>query len=193
MSYHTPIFAGLKALTLETPLQATLLRRHLRVQPAQRARRRLRGTNDWLASWANRPCGPSTVAICAGRRLHVQRDGDNRHVWFTGEMEHVSPYHQLAIHLCASGTKWLRRSHVIRGHTNTARGRLPVLRDKLHAPDAEGIISHPLHNDTSQMIDLETEPLTGGFLINMLVLSIDQGIRGRMKSPEIQSYTPGLP
>ncbi|KAJ7434418.1 hypothetical protein FB451DRAFT_951904, partial [Mycena latifolia] len=41
--------------------------------------------------------------------------------------------------------------------------------------------------DTSETIDLEMEPLNGGFLINTLVLSISPSIRGTMRSPEIKS------
>jgi len=44
--------------------------------------------------------------------------------------------------------------------------------------------------DTTAKIDLENAPLNGGFLLKTLVLSIDPYMRGRMRSPEIKSYTP---
>jgi len=43
--------------------------------------------------------------------------------------------------------------------------------------------------DTTAKIDLENAPLNGGFLLKTLVLSIDPYMRGRMRSPEIKSYT----
>ncbi|KAJ7478348.1 hypothetical protein FB451DRAFT_1351020 [Mycena latifolia] len=43
--------------------------------------------------------------------------------------------------------------------------------------------------DTSQTIDLESAPLNGGFLIKTLVLSVDPYMRGRMRSPEKESYS----
>ncbi|KAJ7464191.1 alcohol dehydrogenase [Mycena latifolia] len=46
--------------------------------------------------------------------------------------------------------------------------------------------------DASQTINPETEPLNGGFLIKTLVISIDPGIRGRMRSPAIKSYAPAF-
>ncbi|KAI0709915.1 NAD(P)-binding protein [Earliella scabrosa] len=42
--------------------------------------------------------------------------------------------------------------------------------------------------DESQTIDLDTVPLEGGFLLKVLVLSIDPYLRGRMRSPEKKSY-----
>ncbi|KAJ6574378.1 alcohol dehydrogenase [Mycena capillaripes] len=42
--------------------------------------------------------------------------------------------------------------------------------------------------DTSQKIDLETVPLSGGFLVKTLVLSIDPYMRGRMRAAEVKSY-----
>ncbi|KAJ7609806.1 hypothetical protein FB45DRAFT_1066400 [Roridomyces roridus] len=42
--------------------------------------------------------------------------------------------------------------------------------------------------DSSQSIDLESHPLNGGFLIKTLVLSIDPGMRTRMRSTEEKSY-----
>ncbi|KAJ3755467.1 NAD(P)-binding protein [Lentinula raphanica] len=45
--------------------------------------------------------------------------------------------------------------------------------------------------DTSQTIDLETEPLNeGSVLVKTLVLSVDPYLRGKMRAPEKESYTP---
>lgn len=44
--------------------------------------------------------------------------------------------------------------------------------------------------DTSQSIDLEHVPLNGGILIQTLVLSADPYMRGRMRAPEVKSYSP---
>ncbi|PIL32414.1 hypothetical protein GSI_05660 [Ganoderma sinense ZZ0214-1] len=44
--------------------------------------------------------------------------------------------------------------------------------------------------DESQTIDLHTVPLNGGFLVKVLVLSIDPYIRSKMRDPSIDSYTP---
>ncbi|KAJ7318173.1 hypothetical protein DFH08DRAFT_971639 [Mycena albidolilacea] len=44
--------------------------------------------------------------------------------------------------------------------------------------------------DTSQTIDLETEPLNGGFLVKTLVLSLDPFLRMRMRDPSVKSYLP---
>ncbi|KAJ7692566.1 hypothetical protein B0H17DRAFT_982095 [Mycena rosella] len=46
--------------------------------------------------------------------------------------------------------------------------------------------------DTTQTIDLETVPLNGGFLLKLLVLSIDPYFRGRMRAPEKKSYAAGF-
>ncbi|KAJ7448743.1 hypothetical protein FB451DRAFT_1532364 [Mycena latifolia] len=84
-----------------------------------------------LFGWGTRPCGPSTIAICAGYGGSMASAMGQ---WFTGEMEH----HEV---LAAPAA----RSHC--GHTNTERGYLPLLRDKLRAlddPDAEVVISLPL-------------------------------------------------
>lgn len=43
--------------------------------------------------------------------------------------------------------------------------------------------------DESQTIDLENVDLKGGFLLKVLVLSIDPYLRGRMRSAEIKSYS----
>ncbi|KZT03633.1 NAD(P)-binding protein [Laetiporus sulphureus 93-53] len=47
--------------------------------------------------------------------------------------------------------------------------------------------------DQSQTIDLDNEPLEGGFLVKILVLSIDPYMRGRMRDPSIESYSPAYP
>ncbi|KAK2463773.1 hypothetical protein APHAL10511_004211 [Amanita phalloides] len=46
--------------------------------------------------------------------------------------------------------------------------------------------------DTSQVIDLATVPLHGGFLLKTLVLSIDPYLRGRMRDENIKSYMPAF-
>jgi len=43
--------------------------------------------------------------------------------------------------------------------------------------------------DTSQTIDPDTVLLDGGFLVKVLVLSIDPYMRGRMRDPSIKSYS----
>ena len=42
--------------------------------------------------------------------------------------------------------------------------------------------------DASAEIDLDTIPLNGGFLVKVLVLSIDPYMRGRMRDASIKSY-----
>ncbi|KAJ7628587.1 hypothetical protein FB45DRAFT_41089 [Roridomyces roridus] len=44
--------------------------------------------------------------------------------------------------------------------------------------------------DSSQTIDLENHPLNGGFLVKTLILSIDPGMRTRMRKPEEKGYVP---
>ncbi|KAJ7105692.1 hypothetical protein C8R44DRAFT_806668 [Mycena epipterygia] len=44
--------------------------------------------------------------------------------------------------------------------------------------------------DTSLTIDPESVPLDGGFLVKTLVLSVDPYFRGKMRSPEKESYAP---
>ncbi|PBK87212.1 NAD(P)-binding protein [Armillaria gallica] len=44
--------------------------------------------------------------------------------------------------------------------------------------------------DTTQTIDLENVPLNGGILIKTLVLSVDPYLRGKMRDPSIESYSP---
>ncbi len=44
--------------------------------------------------------------------------------------------------------------------------------------------------DTTQTIDLENVPLEGGFLVKTLEISIDPYLRGRMRAPEVKSYSP---
>ncbi|KZT65250.1 alcohol dehydrogenase [Daedalea quercina L-15889] len=47
--------------------------------------------------------------------------------------------------------------------------------------------------DGHQTIDPDTVPLNGGFLVKILVLSIDPYMRGRMRDPSIASYEPAFP
>ncbi|KAJ3782948.1 hypothetical protein GGU11DRAFT_150286 [Lentinula aff. detonsa] len=44
--------------------------------------------------------------------------------------------------------------------------------------------------DATSTIDLENEPLDGSVLVKTLVLSVDPYLRGKMRAPERQSYTP---
>ncbi|KAI0772918.1 NAD-P-binding protein [Trametes elegans] len=44
--------------------------------------------------------------------------------------------------------------------------------------------------DDSQTIDPDTVPLNGGFLVKVLVLSIDPYLRGKMRDASIKSYAP---
>ncbi|EPQ52506.1 NAD P-binding protein [Gloeophyllum trabeum ATCC 11539] len=44
--------------------------------------------------------------------------------------------------------------------------------------------------DGSQTIDPDTVPLNGGFLLKTLVLSIDPYMRGKMRDPKVESYSP---
>ena len=44
--------------------------------------------------------------------------------------------------------------------------------------------------DTTQTIDLENVPLEGGFLVKTLEISLDPYLRGRMRAPEVKSYSP---
>ncbi|KIY49426.1 NAD(P)-binding protein [Fistulina hepatica ATCC 64428] len=44
--------------------------------------------------------------------------------------------------------------------------------------------------DDSQTIDHKTVPLNGGILLKVLVLSIDPYMRGKMREPTIESYSP---
>ncbi|KAJ7624579.1 NGG1 interacting factor 3-like protein [Roridomyces roridus] len=183
VSYHTPIFRGLKALTLETPLQNTLLRCAAGgisvYSPHSALDSVFGGIDDWLAECihakppmvdvlgsnpATQAIGGDgrcvtfdppvsmevlegrikkslglaqiqvgysrlrpdrlvrTVAICAGSGASMFSElGTKADVYFTGEMEH---HYILAA--VAAGT------HVVLcGHTNTERGYLPVLAQKL--------------------------------------------------------------
>ncbi|KAJ7609808.1 hypothetical protein FB45DRAFT_1066402 [Roridomyces roridus] len=47
--------------------------------------------------------------------------------------------------------------------------------------------------DSSPTIDLENHPLNGGFLVKTLLLSIDPGMRSRMRNPEEKSFAPAYP
>ena len=42
--------------------------------------------------------------------------------------------------------------------------------------------------DESETIDLDLEPLKGGFLVKTLYLSVDPYLRGLMRDPDIESY-----
>ncbi|KAG6914332.1 hypothetical protein DXG01_000970 [Tephrocybe rancida] len=44
--------------------------------------------------------------------------------------------------------------------------------------------------DITQTFDIDAAPLDGGFLVKILVLSIDPYMRGRMRDPAIESYAP---
>ncbi|KAF7375770.1 NAD P-binding protein [Mycena sanguinolenta] len=44
--------------------------------------------------------------------------------------------------------------------------------------------------DTTQTIDIDGVPLSGGFLVKTLVLSVDPYFRGKMRTPEKKSYFP---
>lgn len=65
ISYHTPIFRPLRALTLSNPLQATLLRcaqAGISVySPHSALDATAGGINDWLASLVPHPPGPLTM------------------------------------------------------------------------------------------------------------------------------------
>ena len=43
--------------------------------------------------------------------------------------------------------------------------------------------------DASETIDLDNVPLNGGFLVKVLMLSVDPYMRGRLRAPEVKSYT----
>ncbi|KAG6872575.1 hypothetical protein C0993_002071, partial [Termitomyces sp. T159_Od127] len=43
--------------------------------------------------------------------------------------------------------------------------------------------------DTTKTIDIENTPLNGGFVLKTLVLSIDPYLRGRMRDPNVKSYS----
>jgi NADPH-dependent curcumin reductase CurA len=44
--------------------------------------------------------------------------------------------------------------------------------------------------DTTRTIDPERVALDGGLLVKLLDLSVDPYLRGRMRSPEVKSYSP---
>ncbi|KAJ7714525.1 NAD-P-binding protein [Mycena maculata] len=46
--------------------------------------------------------------------------------------------------------------------------------------------------DPTGTIDVETHPLNGGFLVKTLVVSVDPGMRVRMRNPEEPSYVPAF-
>ncbi|KAJ2913881.1 hypothetical protein MD484_g6543, partial [Candolleomyces efflorescens] len=47
--------------------------------------------------------------------------------------------------------------------------------------------------DESEKIDVDAVNLDGGFLVKTLDLSVDPYMRGRMRSPEVKSYSPAYP
>ncbi|CAL1711894.1 unnamed protein product [Somion occarium] len=47
--------------------------------------------------------------------------------------------------------------------------------------------------DESEIIDPDTVPLNGGFIVKTLVISIDPYMRGRMRDPSVKSYSPPFP
>ncbi|KAI0692468.1 NAD(P)-binding protein [Cerioporus squamosus] len=58
-----------------------------------------------------------------------------------------------------------------------------------------GMLSNPgktLVYDESQTIDLDNEPLNGGILVKILVLSIDPYLRRKMQDPSIPSFFPAF-
>lgn len=42
--------------------------------------------------------------------------------------------------------------------------------------------------DKSQTIDVDTVPLNGGFLVKVLVLSVDPYLRNKMRDPNVAAY-----
>ncbi|KAJ7246718.1 NGG1p interacting factor 3 [Mycena rebaudengoi] len=159
ISYHPPIFSGLKSLTLANPLQASLLRcaaagisvysPHTALDSVHEGERALGGDGrvvrfatpismDALVGRVKTglglqqiqvgyaPTNParlvSQVTICAGSGVSML-GGTPADVYLTGEMSHHEVLAAVAV-----GT------HVILcGHTNTERGFLPLLADKLRS------------------------------------------------------------
>ncbi|KAF7297373.1 PKS-ER domain-containing protein [Mycena indigotica] len=52
------------------------------------------------------------------------------------------------------------------------------------------VVDQTIVYDNTQTIDLANAPLNGGFLVKVLVLSVDPYMRGRMREPDIPSYMP---
>ncbi|RDX54995.1 NAD(P)-binding protein [Lentinus brumalis] len=69
----------------------------------------------------------------------------------------------------------------------------PVLNGRLlfnEVPEGFPVPGKTTIYDASQTIDLDNADLQGGFLVKVLVLSIDPYMRGRMRHPEKKSYSP---
>ena len=64
-----------------------------------------------------------------------------------------------------------------------------VLFNSIPAPNTYPEPGKTTRYDDSQTIDPDNVPLNGGFLVKILVLSIDPYMRGRMRDPKIESYT----
>ncbi|KAJ7133358.1 hypothetical protein C8R44DRAFT_849477 [Mycena epipterygia] len=60
-------------------------------------------------------------------------------------------------------------------------------------PDGYPVPGETTVYDTTETIDLENVPLKGGFLVKVLVLSVDPYMRGRLRAAEIKSYMPAFP
>lgn len=59
-------------------------------------------------------------------------------------------------------------------------------------PEGYPIPGETLVLDTSESIDLETAPLTGGVLVKIVCISVDPYLRSRMREPHIPSYLPAF-
>ncbi|KAJ6583416.1 hypothetical protein DFH09DRAFT_911609 [Mycena vulgaris] len=100
------------------------------------------------------------------------------------------PPEKLARRIChADGLK----GHIVSDvHSPTLSGRL-VTNDRVlfaAVPKDFPIPGETTVHDTTQTIDLDNVPFNGGFLIKTLMLSVDPYMRGRMRSPEQNSYSP---
>ncbi|EJD50348.1 NAD(P)-binding protein [Auricularia subglabra TFB-10046 SS5] len=60
-------------------------------------------------------------------------------------------------------------------------------------PEGYPIPGETLVVDTSERIDLDTAPLSGGALLKIICISVDPYLRGRMREPHIPSYFPAFP
>ncbi|KAJ7051628.1 NIF3-like protein-like protein [Mycena amicta] len=188
VSYHPPVFQGLKSLTLSSPLQTSLLRcaaGGISIYTPHSALDSVwGGVNDWLAGIVSGRESDERVLIPdtgrdkggEGRRVQLEEpvemselvsriktglglssvqvgysplrgdrivrsiaicDGSGASmfaglkeaavVYFTGEMQHVRA---ILPSISPANPIYLRS---LRGHTNTERGYLPILADKLRA------------------------------------------------------------